>query len=104
MMVRKLNHYHTFWLNAEHNCRYNKAPFVGDPDDGTIKTWVTRSFWHRDIWQKYKFNFSFDFIWDATSKKSDLDYYQKMQKLAEGFMKYEGEYFYEAKVGFTLLL
>ena len=38
MMVRKLNHYHTFWLNAEHNCRYNKAPFVGDPDDGTIKT------------------------------------------------------------------
>ena len=44
--------------------------------------------------------YRFDFIWDATSKKSDLDYYQKMQKLAEGFMKYEGEYFYEAKVSF----
>ena len=48
--------------------------------------------------------FRFDPIWDATSKKSDLDYYEKMQKLAEGFMKYEGEYFYEAKVSYKNLI
>ena len=52
-------------------------------------------FWNWNVWNIFS---RFDFIWDATSKKSDLDYYEKMQKLAEGFMKYEGEYFYEAKV------
>lgn len=76
-MVRKLNHYHGFWLNAEHNCRHTKLPFVGEPDDGTIKT--------------------YDDIWDGTSKKSGNDFTEKMVVLTGGFERYMKEYFYEAK-------
>ena len=37
-MVKKLWHYHHFWVNAEHNCRLDKLPLPGQPDDGSITT------------------------------------------------------------------
>lgn len=75
-MVRKLNHYHGFWLNAEHHCRYHKLPYVGEPDDGTIH--------------------SYNDIWDGTSKKSSNDFGQKMEVLTGGFERYMNEFFHEA--------
>jgi len=82
-MVRKLNHYHNFWLNAEHNCRYIIEPYVGEPDDGSIKT--------------------YDDIWAATSKKGPEEIGTKISTLADGFERYMTGYYYEAPVNFILL-
>ena len=42
--------------------------------------------------------FSYDDIWDGTSKKSGNDFAQKMEILTGGFERYMKEYFYPAKV------
>jgi len=76
-MVRKLNHYHNFWLNAEHNCRYVMEPFVGEPDDSSIKT--------------------YDDIWSKTSKKGPEPVGDKISNLADGFERYMNGYYFEAK-------
>ena len=44
------------------------------------------------------FFFSYDDIWDGTSKKSGNDFAQKMEILTGGFERYMKEYFYAAKV------
>jgi len=75
-MVRKLNHYHNFWLNAEHNCRHVMEPFVGEPDDGSIK--------------------SYDDIWAVTSKKGAEPVGEKISNLADGFERYMNGYYFEA--------
>lgn len=76
-MVEKLWHYHHFWLNAEHNCREDKLPYPGQPDDGSIT--------------------SYDDIWKGTAKKHKDSVTDKLTTLQSGFKRYMKEYFYEAE-------
>jgi len=75
-MQKKIDHIHWWMLNAEHNCRKIKKPFLGEPDDGTI----TR----------------YDDIWMDTDKKSGSDFKDRMTKMNDGFQRYLGEYYWDA--------
>ena len=35
-LLGKVDHYKIFWDNAETNCRLEKKPLPGDPDDGSF--------------------------------------------------------------------
>merc|ERR1719197_2039686 len=76
-MVEKLWHYHQFWVNAEHNCRLDKLPYPGQPDDGSILT--------------------YDDIWKGSKKTGDGSIPKKLTVLETGFERYMNEYFFNAK-------
>ena len=98
-MVKKLWHYHHFWVNAEHNCRLDKLPLPGQPDDGSITTYVTN---HLTFFIKGSlFNrliFSYDDIWKSTKQSAKGTVPDKLRVLEDGFERYMNEYFYVAKV------
>ena len=35
-LLEKVEHYKLFWANAERNCRLEKRPLPGEPDDGSF--------------------------------------------------------------------
>jgi len=76
-MVKKLWHYHHFWVNAEHNCRLDKLPLPGQSDDGSITT--------------------YDDIWKGTKQSADGSVSDKLRVLEDGFEQYMDEYFYGAE-------
>ena len=55
-----------------------KAPFLGEPDDGSITT-------YNDIWAE-------------TGKNSGIEHPDRMDKLNDGFQRYIGEYYWDAPV------
>jgi len=77
-MKKKIDHIHWWMLNAEHHCRHNKAPFLGQPDDGSIT--------------------HYNDIWEDTNKKSGIVYGDRMTKMNDGFQRYLSEYYWDAPV------
>jgi len=73
-MTKKYNHAFTFFLNAEHNCRLELAPFPGDPNKGEVT----------------HYNHFFDFI-----ESDENDYNERMEKLNNAFDTYLEEYYFK---------
>ena len=80
MMIHKMNHIYTYMHNAEFNCRLEKYPFLGMPDDG-------------------KFH-DFDDIWKGVQKekKSGNDYKTRMDFLNLGFQRYIEDFYFKSEV------
>jgi len=75
-MLNKMGHIHKFMINGELNCRREKAPLIGEPYDP-------------------KFD-EFDYVWDGTKKEAGT-YEQRTNVLTNGFMKYIGDYYFDAE-------
>jgi len=72
-----MNHLYTFMLNAEHHCRLDKYPFLGEEDDGTFH--------------------EYDDVWTGTKKQSGNDYAYKMNLLDTGFQRYISGYYFRSE-------
>ena len=80
-MLHKMNHDYTFMLNAEHNCRLIKYPFVEEEDDGNYH--------------------AFDDIWAGTKSKSGNIHTDKMHFVLDGFNRYIEGFYYKSEVNYS---
>lgn len=75
-LLEKVEHYKLFWANAERNCRLDKRPLPGEPDDGSFTG----------------YNYLLDEIESETNSVT-----QKLEWIKKGFVTYMQDYYYEAK-------
>ena len=82
--LKKYEHLRKFYLNAEHNCRFNKRPYVGEEPDGSST--------------------GFDAIFARLEKHNKLHTSRRLQYLEHGFTKYIKSYYYSAAVNTSTTL
>ena len=79
-MVQKYEHIRLFMLNAEHNCRYLKFPYIGKSNDGTLVD-------YNNLFEKIR--------------NDRLKFDQRLGHLNTSFKKYIKRYYYTAVVCYS---
>lgn len=75
-MVKKIDHIYKFAVNAEHFCRHDKVPRIGEKDDGSFT--------------------KYNDIFETTSSKNII-FGDRMSSIDDGFQRYVGDYLYDKK-------
>lgn len=78
--IDRLENTRYYFLNAEHNCRFRKKPYVGEPNKGKVK--------------------NYDGIFEKIDNPNG-DFNHRVNAIAQGFQKYIKSYYYSAQTTLT---